>query len=81
MTQLSEFSLSLAMFVIFAISFQNPNLSMYLIRKVIDMKDIRITPKKTCPHFETRDKFFRPYSDKMGTTTKTGTSFGTSILV
>ena len=32
---------------------------MYLIGKGIDMKDIRITPKKTCPHFETRDKFFQ----------------------
>ena len=45
------------------------------------MKDIRITPKKTCSHFETQDKFFRPYSDKMGTTTKTGSSFETLILV
>jgi hypothetical protein len=51
------------------------------IRKGIDMKDIKITPKKTCPQFETCDIFFRPYSNKMGTTTKTGTSFGTLILV
>ena len=81
MAQISEFSLSLA---IFGISFPNPSLSMYcmyLIGKGIDMKDIRITPKKTCSHFETQDKFFRPYSDKMGTTTKTGSSFGTLILV
>ena len=65
---------------------QNPYFSMYtycmyLIGKGIDMKDIRITPKKTCPHFETRDKFRALCSDEVGTTTKTGTSFGDSIRV
>jgi hypothetical protein len=54
---------------------------MYLIGKGIDMKDIRITPKKLVPILKPGTSFFRPYSYKMGTTSKTGTSFGTSILV
>ena len=37
--------------------------------------DIRITPKKTCPHFETRDKFVLTMFWWNGDNLKTGTSF------